>query len=639
MAKHGAEFLATRAEDKVEFLASTDNWFRPVNFTNTPSGTLLILDMYRETIEHPFSIPEPIKKHLDLTSGKDLGRLYELSHAKGAPVRKPSLGKATTAQLVEALADGAGWWRETAQRLLIERADLAAVPLLKELARKRPTPQARVHALWTLDVLGGLAPEDLLPALKDEDANVREQAVKLSETRLGEGSPLVEPMLALARDADPMVRFQTAFSLGGMKDPKALPALAEIAARKDTDRWTRVAVESSLAGRAGRFLDALAERDPAFLGGPEGKVWLEDLAVLIGADNDPEQVRALLTRYLGNDTDPAQTRAVVLGVGRGLQRSGGSLRGLLTGPSAAKLAPVFDRAARTAQGDGSVGGRVEAIRLLSLGPVDRALEALPNLLDARHPSAVQLAALQTLAGLSDRRVGPAVLGHWRSLSPALRREAVEALLARGDRIEALLDAVESKTVSASEIDPTRAKQILANPSPAIKTRATKLLAASTRADRAEVIAKFRPALTLEGNREKGKAVFRKVCSTCHKVEGFGTDVGPNLTTVTGRTPEDLLVHILDPNREVAPNFVNYTLETTDGQVLSGLIAEETANAVTLKRAEGATDVVPRKRIEAIVSTGMSVMPEGLEQGQTPQDFADLISYVRSILAGGQTGGR
>ena len=88
----GATFLATRADANVEFLASTDNWFRPVNFANTPDGTLLIIDMYRETIEHPHSIPEPIKKHLDLTSGKDRGRLYNLVYkdAPGRPRRRPA---------------------------------------------------------------------------------------------------------------------------------------------------------------------------------------------------------------------------------------------------------------------------------------------------------------------------------------------------------------------------------------------------------------------------------------------------------------------------------------------------------------------------------------------------------------------
>ncbi len=135
------------------------------------------------------------------------------------------------------------------------------------------------------------------------------------------------------------------------------------------------------------------------------------------------------------------------------------------------------------------------------------------------------------------------------------------------------------------------------------------------------------------------AVFRKACATCHKAEGFGQDVGPNLATVTGRTPEVLLVHILDPNREVPPNYMNYSVATTDGRVFTGLIAEESANAVTLKRAEGATDVIPRARIETIASSGQSLMPEGLEKGLNSQDFADLMTYLRGILPGGQAGGR
>ena len=146
LTRNGVEFLATRADQKVEFLASTDNWFRPVNFVNTPDGTLLILDMYRETIEHPLSIPEPIKKHLDLTSGKDLGRLYNLVPEARTRHRKPALSTATTEQLVQYMADPDAWWRETAQRLLIERNDTAAIPLLKTLARERPTALGRVHA-------------------------------------------------------------------------------------------------------------------------------------------------------------------------------------------------------------------------------------------------------------------------------------------------------------------------------------------------------------------------------------------------------------------------------------------------------------------------------------------------------------
>ncbi|MHC5541612.1 c-type cytochrome, partial [Singulisphaera rosea] len=122
----------------------------------------------------------------------------------------------------------------------------------------------------------------------------------------------------------------------------------------------------------------------------------------------------------------------------------------------------------------------------------------------------------------------------------------------------------------------------------------------------------------------------KVCATCHRAEGQGTQVGPDLATVASRSPDDLVIHILDPNKEVASNYLNYIVVTKDGRTLSGLIAEETSGAVTLKRAEGATDIISRGQIEEIASSGISLMPEGLEQGMEPQALADLIGYLRSL---------
>jgi putative membrane-bound dehydrogenase-like protein len=630
--KNGPIYVATRADQGVEFLTSSDNWFRPVNFANTPNGTLLILDMYRETIEHPWSIPEPIKKHLDLTSGKDRGRLYELLPTSGVKRRHPALGRATTAELVKYLADPDAWWRETAQRLLIERRDAAAVPLLKQLAHDRPSALGRVHALWTLDVLHSLAAGDLLPALKDEDANVREQAARLTEGRVSGSPELLAPLLALAGDPDPMVRFQTAFSLGAVADPKAVEALARIVVRDGADRWVRAAVLSAIAGRTVALYDAL-KATPDFLDEPRGRVWVRDLADLVGAENRPEAIAALLARTTGEGARPAAVNAVLLGLGRGLQRAGGSLRAVLRGPVGDSLKSVFTRAAAESVSEEPAPARVEAIRLLGLGAESDALRVLPGLLDARQPGEVQLAALQTLSALADPQVGPTVVSRWRALSPAVRREAVEVLFARADRIAALLDALDQKTMAPSDLDPARRKQLASHPNRAIRDRASRLLGRDAQSDRGQVLATNRKALEITGDREKGKAVFQKVCATCHKAEGQGTDVGPNLATITGRTPEDLLIHILEPNREVAPNYVNYNVATADGLIISGIIAEESANAVTLKRAEGVTEVVPRNRIESISSTGLSLMPEGLEKGLVPQDFADLIAYLRSLQAG------
>ena len=153
-----------------------------------------------------------------------------------------------------------------------------------------------------------------------------------------------------------------------------------------------------------------------------------------------------------------------------------------------------------------------------------------------------------------------------------------------------------------------------------------------RATETRSIAIYRSAVQLAGDREKGRDVFARACATCHQAEGRGINVGPDLATVASRSPEDLLTHILDPNREVAPNFVNYNVAMQDGRVVSGIIADESAAAITLKRAEGATDSIARDRIETISSTGISLMPEGLEKGLSAQDLANLIAFVKSIRA-------
>lgn len=632
LTKNGSVFRATRADQDVEFLASTDNWFRPVNFTNTPDGTLLILDMYRETIEHPFSIPEPIKKHLDLTSGKDRGRLYNLVPDSYRKRHKPSLSKATTPELVALLADKDAWWREAAQRLLLERRDSTAVPLLKQTVLTRRGSIGRVHALWTLDALGALDTGDLLSSLVDTLPEVREQAVRLTEGRADAAPELLVAMILMATDADPMVRFQVALSLGDVKSPKAVSALALIARKDSENPWTRLAIMSSLKGRALLLLDRLSVDPANYLDTPEGRAWLEDLSSLIGAENNSTEVQALLARFARPEQEGQSGRihSLFLGLARGLQRSGGSLRAILNGPNGAQLAPVLEAARKTALSDRSPRSRAEAIRLVGLGPADEALEVLPVLLDARQPADIQLASLRALAGLTDPKVGPVVIAHWQALSPTVRREAVEALFGRPDRLLALLDALEAKQLTSSDIDPARRKVLLSHADDKLRDRAVKLFGKDVGGDRSKVVVSFKKALDLPGDRAKGREVFRKVCATCHQAEGQGTDVGANLATITGRTPEDLLIHILDPNREVAPAYINYTVATTDGRVLTGMISGESANSVTLKRAEGVTDLIPRDRIEAIKSTGLSLMPEGLEKGLEPQDFANLIHYLRSL---------
>jgi putative membrane-bound dehydrogenase-like protein len=628
----GATFLASRADAKVEFLASTDNWFRPVNFANTPDGTLLVLDMYRETIEHPDSIPESIKKHLDLTSGKDRGRLYELRYTGAGRRRRPKLSHARAADLVRLLADPDCWWRETAQRLLFERRDRSVIGPLKAMVEERASAHGRLHALWTLELLSGLDPESISLGLKDADARVREQAVLLAEPRVEDEPALLAEVLTLAGDLDPMVRLQVAFTLGAVNaQPRALAALASIAVNDASSPWVRAAVLSSIAGRSLEFYHALAQHEGFFKAG-SGLAWLDELASLVGRERAPGEARDLLEDLKAARISSGTLMRVALALGQGRQRAGGSFADLLARPTSVLGQSLLADAVRIVSSDGPVEDRLVAVRLLGLGDHKTARELFPKVLDARQPTAIQMEALQACAAFLDRDLAGRIMARWKSMSPLVRREAVEVLFSRRGGIEEVLGALESGTVAASELDPARITQLRAQRDPALGARARKLIAAEPagQRDRSLVIARYRPAIQLPGNREKGRAVFTRTCATCHLAEGQGVDVGPDLATVAGRSPEDLLVHILDPNREVAPNFVNYAIALEDGRVVSGIIALESTSAISLKRAQGATDVVARDQIETMVSTGISLMPEGLEKELSPQDLADLIVFVRSI---------
>ena len=148
--------------------------------------------------------------------------------------------------------------------------------------------------------------------------------------------------------------------------------------------------------------------------------------------------------------------------------------------------------------------------------------------------------------------------------------------------------------------------------------------------RQDVVEAHRDVLQLAGDVERGKAVFRKTCAVCHKLDGFGTEIGPNLTAIKTRGPDAVLTNVLDPSREVNPLFVNYVAVTNDGRTLTGLIAAESAASVTLKRAENATDTILRVDLDELQSTGLSIMPEGLEKQLDKQTLADVIAYLMQV---------
>lgn len=624
----GVTFKALRADKNVEFVASTDTWFRPVNFVNAPDGTLHVLDMYRETIEHPWSIPEDILAKLDLRSGQDRGRIYRLAPPNFQHRPTPKLSAATTGELVGLLEHPNGWHRDTAHRLIFERQDKAAVEPLRRLLHESKDARGRLLALYSLDGLKALAEADLLAALRDESAHVREHGILLSESRLEKFSTLHKAVIGLADDPAPRVRFQLAFTLGEVRGDDVAGALAAIAKRDAGDVWIRTAVlSSSTADPAGLF-ERLRE-DRAFAEGAEGAPLLRSLALVVGAKGKNDEIGRVVGALAKGDHGDAAIEAA-LGLGDGLSRGRRGFADLkgLAAESSAWLAKLFDQAVAIAPDDSAnPNRRARAVATLGRFDYDRAAPALAGLLGGEQPAEVQQAAARALAGFDRPEVAETLIGSWSGYAPGLRNEVVGLLLGRRPWIVPLLDAAQNGTIAAAQIPPNRRPALLNDRDPSIQSKAKALFAAETVGPRAKAVAQYKPALENPGDAGKGQVVFDRECSVCHKIGARGHEVGPNLAGVSRRTAEEILTNILDPNREVSPEFLEYLVAIDDGRVASGLVASETPAGVTLRGREAEEQTILRRNIVEISSTGQSLMPEGLEKTITPEEMADLIAYL------------
>lgn len=626
LSARGPFLEARRIDPRSEFVSSSDIWFRPAQFANAPDGTLHILDVYREVIEHPKAFPPGIKQQLDLTSGQDRGRIYRLVPDGYRQRPQPDLAAASTSDLVRTLEHRNGWHRDTAARLLYERRPMDAVPELERLARSSTLPEGRMHALYALAALDRLAATTVLQGLGDPHPRVREHAIRLAERHAADISVL-DALAALAADADPRVRYQLAFSLGEFpSSPVRDRALADLARRDGAEAYPRAAILSSLAHGAGRVLAALVEpHDDA----PADPQMIESLGFHLGRLGnaaDVATVEQAIVRLGGPGSGSAQR--LLAGYFAGRAKASRLAADSLPPALAAARAALLDAARATALDDGAAEGqRVAAVRRLSLGTFVDSRSAFETLLESRQPQPVQSAAVDAVVATGAAEAGAWLLECWASMSPKVRAAAAGALFTREPWVVALLDAVEAGRVPLADFDPAQVRQLAGRTEPAIRERYERVSARVATSPRQDVIAAYQPALALSGDVEQGKAVFAKNCSQCHRVDGVGHEIGPSLAAFKTRGPEAILLNMLDPNREVNPLYVSYVAVLNDGRTLTGMIADETATSITLKRAENACDTITRSEIESLTSTGRSIMPEGMEQQIDRQGVADLLSYL------------
>ena len=602
MSPAGCTFTSKRAgdEQKSEFLASADNWFRPTTIQTGPDGTLWIADMYRAVIEHPEWIPADWQKKLDLHAGSDKGRVYRVYPIDKSPRAIPRLDRMTTEQLVAALDSPNGWQRDTAQRLLIERHDKSAAALLAELFIASDRPVTRLHALCTLEGIERLGPRQLDDAVHDPDPAVRRHAIRMCEPLLASSPNLADALLKLIADPDPQVRLQLAFTLGEWKDARAGEALAEILAANKDDRFITAAAISSINKTN---LPALAQR--VAVSPPSTSVFIDVLKTSLAVGEASEILLHALTTPKDGHYAPWQFEALAA--------------------AAPSDSPAVRAMIRAACGVANHDAEPVELRVSAISIIDDD-ELLRKLLTPTSPPQIQQAAIQRLSVRDAASGATTLISAWNTLAPPLRSQALDALLSREPWTNALLDAIEKKRIAPIELDAVHRQRLLQNEP--FKERETRLLAETIKPDRQKVLDTFKPAAALSGDMSHGRVIFTKICATCHQLGDLGKAVGPDLASLGNKSADALLVATIDPNRAVESKFLNYVATLKDGQMLTGLLSAETGTSITLLGSDAKPQQILRSNLKSLRSQGISLMPESLETGLTPQDMADLFAFVR-----------
>ncbi|UBM58558.1 c-type cytochrome [Marinilongibacter aquaticus] len=647
-----ASFRAERLSEKKEFLASTDRAFRPVNMEVGPDGALYVVDMHRKVIEHPEWIPDEIEKNLDIEAGKNQGRIYRIAKTKSAkPFDFNQFDK--IGDLVQALSHRNQWVRQTAHRILMEKelSTQAIADLKTQL--KSENVFARLHALWILGNTGKLNTREIIRGLQDHSPEIRENALLIGESQLETNESLISETVNRLRDNDARVRMQAALSLSTLSEnnplahkieTQLLESLAASSQMKN-DEWNRAAITLAIHNNSAALFEKIMTQPLV------DSELLASLALNADATESEKILKMLDNGVLENNSKThiinKLSQNSALAKSQTNKESIAALEqkadlNLLIALAALRQAlklspsPVFLTYSEQAKANVLDNSKPDSVRLqylsiLDFVPYTQKKQVLFACLQNTQPLKLQEKAIGQLSNYRNKEIGETIVSMWNDLSPQTRRYASDLLLYTETNHDALLTGLEKGTINIGEMnfDLERRRTLLwwtANEN--TKKRAEKLFSDAGVVNRQEAIDKMRPALQLMGDAQKGQQIFANTCSSCHQYGSLGTEVGPVLTEINRKSKATLLHDILDPNAAVDPVYINHALETKDGTMHLGIVANETDQAITIKKIGGDKVTIAKQDIKSFRSLGSSLMMEGFENTLSIQEFADLLEFLQ-----------
>lgn len=625
----------------LDFITSTDPWFRPVDITGGPDGSLYIADWYDRQTSH-------LRNH-EGEIDKLTGRVYRLQARGVKQPQRGDLSKKSTADLLPLLDDENIWVRQTVLRLLGDRRDAAVIePLKKKLASAQG--QSALESLRALHQSGVFDTAAAKVALHHADPFVRLWAVRLLADDKQIDSSLAAELIELAKkETNIEVRAQLACSARRLPVVHALGIVRELTNHEDTDDpqlplliWW--AIEAHCAASHDAVLALFAE--PEFSGQRLTRTHLlarvmqryastgkrADLLVCAklleqgSKDSTSQLMNGFEAAYRGR-TPTNLPKELIVALGK-TGKAGLALRVRLDEPAAIDeaLAVLADKATKPEVSE-------ELIAILGEIRMER---AIPLLLEFAADSArpkTQRAALGALGNFNDDRIAAGLIKSYAALAPEIQPLAQNLLTSRVSSALALLAAIESGSIDAASLPMPIVKKLALHRDAKIDAVVERLWGASI-AQAAALVKSERERLTKlldagHGSPYDGKKLFAASCAKCHTLFSEGGQIGPDLTSYNREQVENMLRHIVDPNAEIREGFETFAVTTNDGRALTGFLADQDAQVVVLRGFNGENTNVPRADIDEMKNTGTSLMPEGLLKDLSDKQVRDLFAYIRS----------
>ena len=638
LARKGSGMVGTHGKD---FMFANDQMFRGVTIKSGPDGGVFVSDWNQGGECHSGS---------DVTTG----RIYKITYGDTKPV-SIDLQKLSDPDLVNLHLDKDEWYVRHARRILQERktqgklAPETYAALLK-IYKENPSVPRKLRALWTLFATGGATPEFLASQLDHEDENIRVWAIKLLAEQ-----PITDPVAvkfaAMAKsDTSAMVHVFIASTLQLMTTDQRWDILANLISHAED------AGDHNLPLMLWYAMEPLVPLETAralALAG-NGKIsLLRQYAARRACNGKDENVE--LVKFLTQNQDMQVCVDMLKGMAETLKGRHG-----LTPPvgwhevSAKVNGGVNEEAKLLCQTLNSVFGDAVALEALRDTVVDANADlalrrhALESYLAAKVPNTQRLLfqllgdaslraeAVRGLATSVDATTPAALLSVYPSLTPSEKVDALNTLAARKEFAQALISAIDHNSIPKSDLNAYTARLLSSLADPDIdawvKSKWGALQQSSK--ERLDEMAQYKAAVAKADpntfDASHGRAVFKKTCAQCHTLFDDGGKVGPDLTG-SGRANIDYLMeNVVDPNAIVAQEYLTWNIKTKDGRVITGLIRNETPQALNVVTMTETLTLTPDE-IAKKVQTKMSLMPEGLLRTLTPDELLDLIAYLRSPM--------